>query len=167
MPLSKKMLNSLNDQLTMELAASHQYLAMAGWFEAQNLPGMAGWMRSQSDEERAHAVKFFDFVLDSSEDVTIGPLEAPHSVFASPLEAFEAALASEKRVTAAISELYALTNAEGEYTSIPLLTWFLNEQVEEEAMVEQIVEDLRRAGDDAQALLLLDRELGGRAGAGP
>jgi len=164
MPLNKKMLTALNDQITMELAASHSYLAMAGWFESQNLPGMAAWMQMQSGEEREHALRFFEFVVDRGDDVVLGPLEAPQAVFGSAREVFEQALAQEKSVTAAINGLYTLANAEGDYEAIPLLTWFINEQVEEEASVDQVVEDLRRAGDDPQALLMLDRELGARKG---
>ena len=164
MPLDKKMLAALNDQITMELSASHSYLAMAGWFESQNLPGMAAWMQMQSAEEREHGLKFFEFVVDRGEDVSLGTLEAPKAVFGSALEVFETALAQEKAVTASINALYALANAEGEYEAIPLLTWFINEQVEEEASVDQVVEDLRRAGDDQQVLLMLDRELGARKG---
>lgn len=162
MSINKKMLSALNDQITMELAASHSYLAMSGWFESQNLPGMAAWMQIQSTEERNHALKFFGFVLDRGEDVSLGALEAPQAVFGSPLEVFEAALAQEKRVTASINDLYTLATTEGEFEVIPLITWFINEQVEEEATVDQVVEDLRRAGDDSQALLLLDRELATR-----
>ena len=162
MPLTKKMLAALNDQITMELPASHAYLAMAGWFESQNLPGMATWMQLQSTEERDHALKLFGFVADRGEDISLGPIEAPKAVFGSTLEVFEAALAQEKSVTASINVLYTLANAEGEFEAIPLITWFINEQVEEEALVDQAVEDLRRAGDDPQALLLLDRELGSR-----
>ncbi len=162
MPVSKKMLAALNDQITMELAASHSYLAMAGWFESQNLPGMAAWMQIQSAEERAHALKFFAFVADRGEDVELGAIEAPAGTYRSALAVFEQALAQEKSVTAAINNLYALANAEQEYEAIPLVTWFINEQVEEEAAVDQVVEDLRRAGDDTQALLMLDRELGSR-----
>jgi len=164
MPLNKKMLTALNDQITMELSASHSYLAMAGWFESQNLPGMAAWMQMQSAEERAHGLKFFEFVVDRGEDVALGSLDAPQAIFGSALEVFETALAQEKSVTASINNLYTLANAEGEYEAIPLLTWFINEQVEEEASVDQVVEDLRRAGDDSQALLMLDRELGARKG---
>lgn len=162
MPLSKKMLAALNDQITMELSASHSYLAMAGWFESENLPGMATWMQIQSAEERGHALKFFGLVVDRGEDVELGPIAAPKSVFGSPLEVFEQALAQEKRVTSAISSLYTLANSEGEYEVIPLTTWFINEQVEEEAAVDQVVEDMRRAESDPQALLMLDRELGSR-----
>ncbi len=162
MPVSKKMLGALNDQITMELSASHSYLAMAGWFESQNLPGMATWMQMQSAEERAHALKFFDFIVDRGEDVVLGSIEAPKGVFGSVLDVFEQALAQEKSVTVSINALYTLANAEGEFEAIPLLTWFINEQVEEEASVDQVVEDLRRAGDDPQALLMLDRELGAR-----
>ncbi|NNC91416.1 MAG: ferritin [Acidimicrobiia bacterium] len=164
MPLNKKMLTALNDQITMELSASHSYLAMAGWFESQNLPGMAAWMKMQSEEEREHGLKFFEFVVDRGEDVSLGTLDAPQAVFGSALEAFETALAQEKAVTASINNLYTLANSEGEYEAIPLLTWFINEQVEEEASVDQVVEDLRRARDDSQLLLMLDRELGARKG---
>jgi len=162
MPLSKKMLAALNDQITMELAASHSYLAMAGWFESQNLPGMAAWMQTQSMEEREHALRFFAFVVDRGDDVDLGSVDKPGAVFSAPVAVFEQALAQEKNVTASINALYALANSEGEYEAIPLLTWFINEQVEEEASVDQVVEDLRRADGDAQALLMLDRELGSR-----
>lgn len=162
MALSKKMLTALTDQITMELSASHSYLAMAGWFESQNLPGMATWMQMQSAEERAHALKFFEFVADRGSDVVLGSIEAPQSAFGSALEVFEQSLAQEKDVTRAINRLYTIANEEGEYEAIPLLTWFINEQVEEEASVDQVVEDLRRAGDDSQVLLMLDRELGAR-----
>jgi ferritin len=164
MPLNKKMLVALNDQITMELSAAHSYLAMAGWFESQNLPGMAGWMQMQSAEEREHGLKFFEFVVDRGEEVNLGALDAPRATFGSALEVFETALAQEKAVTASINALYTLANAEGDYEAIPLLTWFINEQVEEEASVDQVVEDLRRAGDDQQVLLMLDRELGSRKG---
>ena len=164
MPLNKKMRAALNDQITMELSASHSYLAMAGWFESQNLPGMAAWMQLQSAEERAHGLKFFEFVVDRGEDVSLGTIDAPRAVFGSALEVFETSLAQEKAVTASINALYTLANAEGEFEAIPLLTWFISEQVEEEASVDQVVEDLRRAGDDQQVLLMLDRELGGRKG---
>ena len=162
MALGKKILSALNDQITMELAASHSYLAMAAWFESQNLPGMAAWMQLQSTEERAHALKFFSFVVDRGEDVVLAALETPQSTFESPLAVFEHALAQERGVTAAINGLYTIANDEGEYEAIPLITWFINEQVEEEASVDQVVEDLRRAGDDSQVLLMLDRELGAR-----
>ncbi len=162
MTLGKKMLGALTDQVTMELSASHSYLAMAAWFESQNLPGMAAWMQLQSVEERSHGLKFFEFIVDRGESVVLGSIEAPQSVFGSVLEVFEQALAQEKEVTRAINAMYAIATAEGEYEAIPLLTWFINEQVEEEASVDQIVEDLRRAGDDPQLLLTLDRELGAR-----
>ena len=162
MGLGEKMLNALNQQITMELSASHSYLAMAAWFESQNLPGMATWMQMQSEEEREHGLKFFEFVVDRGEDVVLGSIEAPESTFGSALEVFEQALSQEKAVTAAINNLYSIANSEGEFEAIPLVSWFINEQVEEEASVDQVVEDLRRAGNDPHLLLMLDRELGGR-----
>ena len=163
MALSKNMLSGLTDQITMELSASHSYLAMSAWFESQNLPGMATWMQLQSEEERQHALKFFGFVVDRGEDVVLGSIEAPQSTFGSALEVFQQALAQEKDVTASINGLYTTANAEGDFEAIPLLTWFINEQVEEEYSVGSIISKLKMVKDDGYGRLMIDNELGNRS----
>lgn len=156
---------AFNDQIALELSSSYAYLQMAAWFDARDLVGFASWMRSQWSEESAHATKFIDFVLDRDGEVVLQALSAPQSDFASPLDVLQHALTHEQRVTAAIGSLYALAQARQDYSSLPLLGWFLNEQVEEESSVRQIVGELRLIGDDSSALLLLDRELPLRRGA--
>ena len=155
---------AFNEQITREFSSSYQYLAMAAWLEARSFPGMAHWMRLQSEEEWAHGMKFYQFVLDRSQVIELGPIPAPDVDFDSPLAVFARSLAAEEAVTAAINDLYALAIELRDYASLPLLDWFVNEQVEEEATVSQVIDDLERAGGEGHALLMLDRELGARVG---
>ncbi len=162
MKMPDKLASAYSDQVTMELTSSNAYLQMSAWFELADLPGMASWMRIQADEERGHALRFLDFIINRGNQVSLGPIPAPSPDFGSPREVFGAALAQEQRVTGAIRQLYKLASVEGDVESFSLLEWFLNEQVEEEATVDEILGQLRHAGDDGSALLMLDRELGAR-----
>ncbi len=101
-------------------------------------------------------------MLDRGNSVRLGAVEAPTADFDSTEAVFEASLEQEREVTAAIHELYRLANAEGDLASIPFLQSFIEEQNEEEATVETILERVRLAGGNAGAILILDSELGGR-----
>jgi len=161
--MSAALQDAYNDQVTLEFASSYAYLQMAAFFDDADLPGFANWMRQQAEEERIHAMKFFDFVLDRGNHVELRSIPAPSSAYTSPLSVFEASLAHEQKVTASIHNLYAQAMEEKDYESLPLLHWFISEQVEEEASVSQLIEQIAMAGDNGAALLLLDRELGTRA----
>lgn len=163
--LSDKLLKSLNEQINNELFAAYQYLAMAEYFAAQNLDGFAHWMRLQREEEIAHAMKIFDFVIDRDARVTLAPIAAPDAKFSSPLAVLKKALAHERSVTAKINGLYAAAKKENDYPTEAIMQWFVLEQVEEEASALKLVERLEMAGDDKAALLILDREVGQRTAA--
>lgn len=163
MKMPEALEKAFNDQVTMELASANAYLQMAAWFSHENLEGMSTWMRGQAQEERDHADRFLDFVLDRGGRAVIGDVASPDHDYSSPLAAFEAALAQEEEVTAAIHDLYRLANELGDLSSVPFLQEFISEQNEEEATVSSIVERLRMANGQSGALLLLDHELGGRS----
>ena len=162
MGMNPKLEAAYNTQITMEYGSAYAYLAMGAWLEAEGLPGMAQWMRLQSEEETEHALRFYQFVLDRGGRVVLGSIEAPAAQFGGPLDVFRQSLRQEQAVTASINNLYALAVEAQDFASIPLLDWFVNEQVEEEATVQQIIDDLERAGDAGHTLLMLDRELGAR-----
>lgn len=162
MPISSTLQAAYNDQINLELASSYAYLQMAAFLDEENLPGMSAWMRLQAEEERVHAMKFFDFVLERDGHVELTAIAAPALSLTTALSAFEGSLEHEQRVTAAINDLYAMASDERDYASYPLLNWFVEEQIEEEATVGLIVEQLKMIGDDRTALLMLDRELGAR-----
>jgi ferritin len=162
MKMTPVLADAFNRQITLELESSLAYLQMAAYFDGRSLKGMSSWMRVQSDEERAHALKFFDYVLSRGNEVSLGSNEAPTANFDSPAGVFELALAQEHKVSASIAELYRTASNEADAASFPLLQWFLQEQVEEEATVSEILDQLQLIGSDGGALLMLDRELAGR-----
>jgi ferritin len=160
--LPKKVEEALNDQLQKELHSAYIYLSMSAACESQSLPGCANWLRTQWQEEIAHAMKFYNFIIDRGGRVKLQALAAPPTEFGSPLEVFEAALRNEEAVTASINGLYELVAKEKDFASQALLDWFVTEQVEEESTVGQIVDDLKRVGSSGDGLFLLDKELGNR-----
>ena len=133
MEMPHELAEAFNAQVTMEHSSSLAYLQMAAYFEDKNLTGMAAWMRAQSDEEREHGHRFFDFVLDRGNEVRIGSMEAPVADFDSAEAVFQASLNQERAVTEAIHDLYRLATEHGDLASLPFLQTFIEEQNEEES----------------------------------
>jgi ferritin len=156
------MQEALNRQVQAEFASSYLYLAMSAYCATRNFNGFAHWLRVQSQEEMAHALKLFDMVLDRGGQMTLQPIEAPQAEYESLLDVMQQVLAHEQKVTAMIQEIYAVAVQENDYTSQAQLGWFLTEQVEEEKTAETIVEHLRQIGGQSAGLFLLDRELAAR-----
>lgn len=162
MKLSDKLEHSFNAQITLELEASLVYRQLAIELERMALPGMAAWLRHQADEEIVHANKFIDHVAARDNHPVIGGINAPEVSVGSALDAFRAALAHERRVSESIRELYRTAEGEGDLDSRPVLNWFIEEQIEEEATVSEVVGRLEMIKDDGPGLLRLDAELGAR-----
>ena len=160
--LSKKMEKALNEQLNAELYSAYLYLAMSAWFESQNLPGFASWMKIQVREENAHAMKFFEFIHERRGRVLLKAIKEPGKEWDSPLAAFEAALEHEQHITGRINDLMNLAAAEKDHATAVLLQWFVKEQVEEEASADRIVQVLKMAANAPGALLMLDHQMGER-----
>jgi len=150
---------AINEQIKNELQAHYNYLGMSAHFEDSPYLGFAKWMRMQSSEEHTHAMKLFDFLRERNVSIVLSAIEAPKTEFGpNPLEVFEIALAQEQTVTRQINALYELALNEKDYSTLQFLTWFLQEQVEEENTVLDIIDRLRLAGDNAAGLLRLDDE---------
>ncbi|OHB65371.1 MAG: ferritin [Planctomycetes bacterium RBG_13_62_9] len=160
--LSKKMEKALNDQINAELYSAYIYLSMAAWFESQNLSGFAAWMRVQTEEEKTHGLKIFDFVNECRGRVVLQAIEKPAEEWKSPLAAFEAAFEHEQYVTGRINDLVNLAAEEKDHATANFLQWFVKEQVEEEASADRIVQMLRMANNAPGALLMIDHQLGKR-----
>jgi len=150
---------AINAQIKNELQAHYNYLGMSAHFEDSPYLGFAKWMRMQSDEEHVHAMKLFDFLRERNVTIELNALDAPKTQYGPhPLEVFEIALAQEQGVTRQINDLYELALREKDYSTLQFLTWFLQEQVQEESTVSDMIDRLRLAGDNAAALLRLDDE---------
>ena len=136
--LSSNMKKALNDQINAELYSAYLYLSMAAYFEDTNLPGMAGWMKAQAQEEVGHAMKFYGYVFDRDSKVELKAIDGPKTKWASPLAAFEDAYKHEQKVTGLIHKLVDLANKEKDHATRSFLNWFVDEQVEEDASTKMI-----------------------------
>ncbi len=160
--ISEKMQEALNAQINAEYYSSYLYLAMAAYFEAENLRGFANWMRVQAQEENMHAMKFYDFIVQRNGRVNLLAIETPPATWDSPLAVFQASYKHEQHVTSLINKLVKMALAESDYASNAFLQWFVDEQVEEEANADAIVQDLKRVGKASEGVFLMDRELATR-----
>ena len=160
--ISKTMEKALNEHLTEEMYSSYLYLAMSAKLVSLDLPGMARWMRQQSQEEMGHGMKFFDYIHERGGVVKLAALNQPKDTWADGLAAFAAAYKHEQHITKAINTLVDKAIAEKDHATVNFLQWFVKEQVEEEANVEPIVRKLELIGDNFGALFFLDGRLGMR-----
>lgn len=160
--LSKPVLDAINTQIGHEMYSAYFYLSMAAYCESENLPGFGKWMRVQFEEEQSHAMKFFDYLLDQGEKVTLPAIPQPQTTFASPLEVFQLTLEHEKKVTALILSIYETAAKEKDLATQIFLQWFITEQVEEEKNASAIVDLLAKIGPSVGGLYQLDHNLGKR-----
>ena len=162
MPMSTALQRAMNDQIQKEFYAHYLYLAMSAWFEERNFEGFAKWMRIQADEERTHAMRIFDFVLDRGGKVRLEAIPEPGAKWKTALEVFDDARKHEAMVSGSINDLYARATSEKDYASQVMLQWFITEQVEEEKTSTSLAERLRLVGESATGLIILDRQFGER-----
>ncbi|WP_027716675.1 ferritin [Desulfuromonas sp. TF] len=160
--LSGKLQDALNEQMKNEFFSAYLYMAMAGYFQSEDLPGMASWMRIQALEEMIHGERFFNFLCDAAGRTELRPIEGPKNAFSSPLEVFEFGLEHEKFVTSRIGQLMDLAREERNHAAEVMLNWFVTEQVEEESSFSLIIRKLKRVEGDGRGLLMVDQELGQR-----
>jgi len=161
--LSKKMLKAINEQICKELYSEYFYMSMSSWCESNDLPGMSAFMKLKSEEERAHAMKLYDYVHDRDGKVTFLTIDQPPADFKSFLDIFEKQLEHEKLVTDSIHKLYDLALKEKDYPSQVMLQWFIEEQVEEEKEATDIIQQCKMVRDNPSALFMLDQKLGNLA----
>jgi ferritin len=164
--LSTSLHKAINEQIKHELNSAYLYLSMSAYCETLNLPGCAGWLKIQWQEEVTHGMKLFDMITSRGGQVTLQALDQPPSEFKSVREIFERVLAHEQKVTGLINALYGLAVKENDYAAQAELQWFVTEQVEEEQTASTIVAQLDMIGESGAALMMLDRQLGSRAAAG-
>ncbi len=157
--ISKTMQDALNEQIKNEFYSAYLYLAMSAYFEVHNLTGSAKWMRTQHAEELEHGLKLYQHILDRGGNVTLKAWDAPPADFPSVAAIWEQAYEHEKKVTAMIHGLYAQAVKENDYAAQTMLTWFVNEQVEEEKQSSLMAERFKQIGSQPWALIVADVHL--------
>lgn len=160
--LNEKVEKALNDQVNAEMYSAYLYLAMSAYFDSIDLPGFAKWMKMQAQEEMIHAMKMYEYVIERGGRMILGAIDAPPTEWDGPLAAFESTLAHEQKVTGLINSLVDIAISESDHATNIFLQWFVSEQVEEEANVTAVVQQLKMLGGQGHGLFMMDRELGSR-----
>jgi len=157
--LSKKVYEVLNDQVNHELESEYVYLQLAAWSAAHNLAGFASWMAHQAGEEREHAMKIHNFLIDNDHEVVLTGIPAPKLNIKSPVDVFKASLKHEQKISKNIHDCYTVALAEKCYKSQVMLHWFIAEQVEEEATAKSILDRLEALKESPSSVFWIDKEL--------
>ncbi|MCB0641394.1 MAG: ferritin [Phaeodactylibacter sp.] len=157
--ISKKMEKALNQQIALEGYASFLYLSMASWCEREGLVGCAAFMHRQSEEERAHMLRIFNYINEVGEHaLTPAIKQAPHE-WDSIHVLFNEVYEHEKKVTASINDLVSLSYKENDHATLNFLQWYVEEQREEETLMRDILDRMRLIGDGPQHLYYIDKEI--------
>ena len=160
--ISERMEAELNEQVNKEFYSAYLYLAMAAYCSTIGLPGFSHWMRLQYEEENLHVTKMYDYILDQGGEIHLKAIEEPPKEYGSPLEIFEKTLEHEQFITRSIHKLMSMAIEENDYATQAFLQWYVTEQVEEEANVQDVLNPLRMVGSDKGGLMMIDQKLAGR-----
>ena len=160
--ISKKMADALNGQIQWEMYSGYIYLAMSAHSETLGLKGVAKWFMVQYREEMGHAMKMYKYLHEQGSEVELKVIDQPQKTYASPLAMFEASLEHEQGVTKRINALMDQAIAEKDHATQIFLQWFVTEQIEEEANVQEIIGMLKLVGSQGNGLFMIDRQLGMR-----
>jgi bacterioferritin B len=145
--ISAKLAKAFNEQIGHEHGAALQYTSIAGHFQNRQLTLLAKLFFAQAEEERAHAQKFVQYVLDTKGELRIPAIPAPKPTFASAEAAVEAALEWEHDVTRQISALMDIAVKENDYLAQSFLQWFVDEQLEEVVKMDRLLSVIRQSGE--------------------
>jgi ferritin len=157
-----RFVDQLNEQIANEFAAHQQYVACAIHYDARTMPQMAAFFYAQALEERDHAMMMVKFLLDTGAEVRIPGVEAPQTAFADVVAPVELALAQEKRVTEQVFALTKTAREEDDFAAEQFMQWFIKEQVEEIATMNDLLAVVTRSKDDVEAIEeYVRREQGG------
>ncbi|MCX7921539.1 MAG: ferritin [Clostridia bacterium] len=160
--VSEKVQKKLNEQIQKEFYSAYLYLSMEAYLASRNLNGFANFFRVQAQEERDHAMMFFNYVNKVGGKVELGQIDAPKGDFESLEEVFKMALEHEQFVTKSIYSIVDLAQEEKDHKTNAFVQWFVNEQAEEEETAEYNLRRLQLVGTDGRGILMLDTELAQR-----
>lgn len=147
MLIIKKMNDALNEQIGNEFSASLQYVAIASHFAAEALPELAAHFYKQADEERDHAMRFVNYVVEAGGRVEIPAIPIPTASFHTVEQAVQLSLDQERKVTDQINALVELALRESDHITHNFLAWFLTEQLEEVSSMDNLLRIIKRAGE--------------------
>jgi ferritin len=166
--MSEKFAAALNDQIANEFAASMQYVGMAVYYDTATLPRLAAFFYRQAQEERDHAMMMVQYLIDTDQEVRIPDITSQQTRYDDAVSPVRMALEQEKRVGEEINALFKLARETDEFRAEQFMQWFVKEQVEEVALMTDLLNVVERSHDDLlQVEDYLARERPGEEGSDP
>lgn len=157
----------INDQINKELYSAYLYLDFSNYYEAAGLDGFANWYKIQAQEERDHALLFYQYLQNNGEPVTLEAVAKPEWTRGNNMTPLQKALEHEQYVTSLINGIYAAAYEVHDFRTMQVLDWFVKEQGEEEKNASDMITKMELFGGDSKGLYMLNSELKTRAYSAP
>ncbi|MBR7116427.1 MAG: ferritin [Clostridia bacterium] len=165
--MDKRVRDLLNQQINKEFYSAYLYLDFSNYFSRVGLDGFANWYMIQAQEERDHAMLFYQYLQNENEDVTLEAIAKPDKVFEQHIDVLHAGLEHEKYVTSLINDIYEAAHDVKDFRTMQFLDWFVKEQGEEETNANDLITKMELFGSDPRSLYMLNSELAARVYSAP
>ena len=165
--MNPKVAQLLNEQINHELYSAYLYLEFSNYYARVGLDGFENWYRVQAQEERDHAMLFYQYLLNNDQKVTFEAIAKPDCDLADNMAPLKKAFEHEKYVTSLINEIYAAAYNVKDFRTMQFLDWFVKEQGEEETNANDLISKMELFGSDPKSLYMLNSELGTRVYTAP
>ena len=165
--MNEKVHELLNQQINKEFYSAYLYLDFSNYFEDAGLDGFANWYKIQAQEERDHAMLFYQYLQNENQKVTLEAIAKPDKTFSSHMDVLKAGLEHEEYVTSLINDIYAAAYNVKDFRTMQFLDWFVKEQGEEETNANNLITKMELSGSDPKSLYMLNQELAARVYTAP
>ena len=165
--LNENVRKLLNEQINKEFYSAYLYLDFSNYFEDAGLDGFANWYKVQAQEERDHAMLFYQYLQNENQKVTLEAIAKPDKVFTCHMDVLKAGLEHEEYVTSLINDIYAAAYEVKDFRTMQFLDWFVKEQGEEETNANDMITKMELFGSDPKSLYMLNQELAARVYTAP
>lgn len=160
--LSATLEEALSTQMNVELFQSHVYLSYGIWATDNGYGGIGNFLLRHSKEERDHALKFMQYILNRGGKPTITAQKATGKDPKNLTDCFNLVFKHEVENTEKIYNLVNMAFEEKDWATWNFLQWFVKEQIEEETLAMDLIDKLKIAGGDRatdESLFNLDKDL--------
>ncbi|MCI7211585.1 MAG: ferritin [Ruminococcus bromii] len=165
--MDAKVAQLINEQINKEFYSAYLYLDFANYYAEAGLDGFENWYKIQAQEERDHAMLFYQYLQNNSVPVTFEAIQKPEWTRKYNMTPLKKALEHEKYVTSLINNIYAAAYNIKDFRTMQLLDWFVKEQGEEEKNANDMITKMKLFGSDAKGLYMLNSEMNGRVYTAP
>ena len=165
--LNEKVAQLINEHVNKEFYSAYLYLDIANYYESKGLAGFANWYKIQAQEERDHALLFYQYLHNNNATVTLEAIGKPDVPLNSLMDPLKAGLEHEVYVTSLIHNIYAAAQEVNDFRTMQFLDWFVKEQGEEEKNANDLLGRFDLFASDVKGLYALDAEMAARTYTAP